>query len=78
MLARRAALTASTQGRSGGSSRETKESVRGECNEYGWVLCGGEAPLSWWFSAGVVLLLASTIGSSSLGWAKRSVGWVIS
>ena len=49
--------------RSRGSSGVTKASVTGKCGDDGWALCGVEAPLSWRFFNGVVLLLTSSIGS---------------
>ena len=47
----------------GGLSVATEESVRGEYGEDGWVLCSGKAPLSWWFSDGVVPSAERSVGS---------------
>ena len=74
MLARQAALPASTRWIRGGNYKSTKASVRYDCNKGGWVPCGDEDPLSQWFSAGVVLSLTSSAGSTLSGWAKISVG----
>ena len=75
MLARRAVASASTPGHSGSNSEVYGMSVGGECDKNGWVPSGGVAPLSCWFSAGVVLLSVIYIGSNVLGWVKRSLGW---
>ena len=48
--------------------------VRGEYNKDGWVPSSGVAPLSWWFSIGLVSELASSVVSSSLVWLKSTVG----
>ena len=45
----------------------------GECIDDGWVMSGSEAPLSWWFSAGVVLASARSAGSIFSGWLKSAV-----
>ena len=46
VLARRAVAPASTQGCSGGDSKATDASVRGEYSEDDWVLIGNIAPMS--------------------------------
>ena len=76
MISRQVVLHASMRGHSLSSSEATEASVRGEYSEDNWVPCGGEAPLSRWFSAGVVSLLTRSIGSTSSGWVKSSVGCV--
>ena len=38
---------------------------------------GGKAPLSRWFLAGVVSVLARSVKYSSSGWVKSAVGWAI-
>ena len=73
-LAWRAAYLASTRGHGGGSAKATNFSSNVECGEYGWVLTGGVAPLSWRFWGDLVLALASSgILNSSL-WEKSNVG----
>ena len=72
--ARMAAAPASTKGHGGDLSGVTKVYVRGDCGKYGWVLSGGEAPLSWWFSVGVVSALAISVDSSLTGWVKIAAG----
>ena len=52
----------STFSHGGGSSVATEESVRGEYVEDSWVMCGVKAPLSWWFSDGVVPLSEISVG----------------
>ena len=78
MLTSWAESLASMQGHSEGSYVATEASVRGEYGEDGWMLYGGKAPLSRCFPDGVVLLLTSSAGSSSLGWMNSFVCWVIS
>ena len=78
MLSRWAAFPDSTQGLSGGLSMVTEACVRGEYDEYGWVVCGGQAPLSWWFSAGGVSSSTRSVWSSFTGWVKISMGWLLS
>ena len=77
MLVIQAALLASMQEHSGGSSVATEASIRGVFSKYDWVPCGGKAPLSQWFSDGVVLLSVSSVGLILLVWLKISIGWVI-
>ena len=65
------------QGPGRGLSGATEASVKSECNKDGWVTIEGGSPLSWWFSDGVVLVSASSVGSILLGWVKSAVGWAI-
>ena len=73
MLDRRVVSPASTQRRVGGSSIANEAFLRGECGEDGWVTCGGKAPLSQWFSVGLVLALVSFVNSSFPGWVNSVV-----
>ena len=70
VLDRRVVSPASTQRRVGGSSIANEAFLRGECGEDGWVTCGGKAPLSQWFSAGVVLSSTSSLGSILSVWVR--------
>ena len=69
-----AAYQSSTKGHVGGSARATGVSSRGEYSKDGWVPTGGVVPLSWRFSAGLVLASAISVISGSLVWVKRIVG----
>ena len=68
---------ASMQDCGGGSSGATEVSGRGDCSENGWVQSSGKATLSWWFLAGVVLALESSVESSPLVLMKSAVGQAI-
>ena len=76
-LTRRVEFPSSMQRRGRGSSVAAEASVRGECIKDVWVPCSGEAPLSRYFSAGVVLLVVISIGLSLSGWVKSSIVRVI-
>ena len=77
MITRREVSQSSTWVSGGGSSVATEASVGGEYGEGGWGPCSGKAPLLWWFSEGVVLLSASSVGPRSLGSVNISVCRVI-
>ena len=68
------ALLVSMQGHSRGGSEVTEESVRSDCGKDGWLVCGGKAPLYWWFSDGLVSLLVIYIVLTSSLCVKISVG----
>ena len=74
MLARRAALTESTWGHSICSYGAIEAFIRGECGNDSSVPCGGESPSPRWLLAGVVFLLAISVGVSLLVWANISIG----
>ena len=77
MRASMVASLSSTLGRGGGLYGATEVSIRGEYNRYSWAPSGGEAPLSRWFSAEGVLVLASSVILIFPGWVKGDIGWTI-
>ena len=58
----------------GGSAGAAGLYFMGECGEGGWVPGGDVAPLSWWFSVGLVSASASSGNLSLLVWANSTVG----
>ena len=73
VLATWSASPASTRGCSGSSYEETEASVSSEWDKDGRVPYGGAATLSRRFSARVISLLASSVGSTFSGWVNVGI-----